>query len=247
MKSVQKELDNLFIEWKAAYPNDTISIDGILDESLYWSRIPRIVFLLKETYGDFFDIAPLSEDCPDGYGPDGGSYWFWRNLRSYQYIVDGIVNHDYNIPTNKWLSKQSLQNEIKDIMETKVTGIGYMNIKKIPGTSESNWKDIYAFAVKGAPFLVRQLQLLKPHIIFCCGFNNTPRKSIYECLKIIEPSFKNAKQLSNCVYENNGVLAIDWWHPSMSDIASYEWEQLIDTSQLNHPNVLQAITNMQWS
>ena len=244
MDSIQKELDKLFEKWKESY---ILSKDGILNEELYWKNIPRIVFLLKDTHGDFIEIAPLAVEDKDGYGPDGSSYWFWRNLRSWQYVIENIVGKIINSIDNKKLQFSFKQNEINEIMETPLTGVGYINIKKLKGESSIEWPILYYFAKKDARFLRKELNLLKPHIIFCCGYNENPRYSNYECLKIIEPAFKKAKQLSYSVYESNGILAIDWWHPSARDLNGISWEQLISEDQFCHPKVIEAIKKLKWN
>ena len=243
MNNVQCELDKLFQKWNDSY---ILSKDGILDEKLYWEKVPRIVFLLKDPHGDFIEIAPLPIENKDGYGPDGSSYWFWRNLRGWQYVIEKIVDQviksdGKNVPID------IKRNEVEKIMETPVTGVGFVNIKKLIGESSIEWPILYYFAKKDASFLKKELKLLRPHIIFCCGYQQNPHYSNYECLKIIDSNFGKAKQLSYSVYESKGILAVDWWHPSARDVNSIGWDKLILEDQFCHPKVLEKIKELGWN
>jgi len=241
MYSVQKEIDNLFDKWR---DKDIISKDGILDENIYWNSIPRIVFLLKETYGNFTKIAPLPLEYKDGWGPDGESYWFWRKLKSWQYVIQVIVNRILNSKSNN-VSLEIQEKDVNNIMEKPLTGVGYINTKKLPGKSESEWDVIYDFAQRDAALLKEELKLLEPQIIFCCGFKKYPHYSVYECLKIIDPSFKDAKDLSNDIYESKGIIAINWWHPSCT--GNYvNWNNLISIDHFGNSNVMEKVKELNW-
>jgi hypothetical protein len=243
MNSIQDKLDKLYKEWQKKY---ILSKDGILDENIYWKKIPRITFLLKETYGEFINIAPLPCDSKDGYGPDGGSPWFWRNLRSWQYVIEKKVEQVIKSKNNNIVSTDLKPKEVKKIMETPLTGVGYVNIKKVVGESISDWPVLHYFAKSDASFLKKELRLLKPHIIFCCGYQDNSRYSNFEFLKIIDPKFKKATQLSNSVYEKDGILAIDWWHPSCRN-NFLKWDQLILEDHFSHPRVLKKIKELGWN
>jgi len=243
MDSIQKELDKLFIKWNKSY---ILSKDGILDEKLYWGKIPRIVFLLKDPHGDFINIAPLPFDCKEGYGPDGSSYWFWRNLRSWQYVIENIVMQVLKSKNVNILTEEFSTKNVEKIMETPLTGVGFMNIKKLLGESSIDWSVLYYIAKRDASFLRKELKLLNPHIIFCCGYQDNPRRSNFECLKIIDPKFKKARQLSYSVYEVDGTLAIDWWHPSSHDQNGIKWDQLLNKEQFCHPKVIEKIIELNW-
>jgi len=244
MDSIQNELDKLFDKWNASY---ILSKDGILNEKKYWEKVPRIVFLLKDPYGDFVEIAPLSRENKDGYGPDGSSHWFWRNLRSWQYVIEKKVEQVLESKDNKIVSTGLKQKEVEKIMETPLTGVGFVNIKKLIGESSIEWPILYYFAKKDSSLLKKELKLLKPNIIFCCGYQESPHYSNYECLKIIDPTFRKATQLSNSVYERNGILVIDWWHPSSRNTNDIKWDQLILEDHFCHPKVLKKIRELGWN
>jgi hypothetical protein len=244
MANVQNDLDKLFTEWKDRY----VSSDGILDESNYWGSLPRITFLLKEMYEDTYidnKIAPLVEPYLGGYGPEGSSRSFWRNLRSWQYTIETrTAQAQARIPeaeANAWLTLS----ELDKIKETPVTGVGYVNIKKTVGTSKSDWKDIYSYARNDADLLKRQMELMEPQVIFCCGCDETNNKSIFECLKIILPDLRITKTWNNGInIAGSSLMVIDWWHPSACG-AYLQWDKLDE--RLKDPEVLSGIKALSWS
>jgi hypothetical protein len=159
MTDVQNDLDKLFTEWKDRY----VSADGILDESSYWGSLPRIMFFLKEMFEDTYidnKIAPLAEPYLKGYGPEGGSRSFWRNLRSWQFTIKNRVVQARNTKTEGEVSLLLSPEKMDEIKETPVTGVGYVNIKKVVGTSKSDWEDIYNYARNDADLLKRQLDIM---------------------------------------------------------------------------------------
>ena len=144
-KTIQRELDSLFDEWKTRL----IVKDGILDENKYWESMPRIVFLLKEAYEDaFLDniIAPLPENRSKGYAPCGNSYSFWRHVRGWQHVLETRVKQARGIIASNSADKELEPAHVAGIKETPVTGVGYVNVKKAVGKNTSDWKDLYNHA-----------------------------------------------------------------------------------------------------
>jgi hypothetical protein len=139
--------------WKKERKYEPFCKDGLLDVNK-WVNSSRIMFLLKETYGDFYEIH--------GKGPfvtERGSNRFWRNMRMYTYIIDEFVNG----------RKPELNKALK-IKECENTDIAYVNIKKlVEHKKRSNNNEIAHFAKLDKDFLLRQIQLISPKIIFCTG------------------------------------------------------------------------------
>jgi hypothetical protein len=246
MPNIQNELDKLFTEWKDRY----VSADGILDEERYWSAMPRITFLLKEMYEDTYldnKIAPLPDLCRNGYGPEGNSPSFWRNLRTWQHVITTRVNQAQGIIDEAEANARLVPSELDKIRETPVTGVDYVNIKKIVGNSRSDWEDIYSYARNDADLLKRQLELMEPQVIFCCGYEDKINKSVFECLKIILPGLKITKTWKNGItIADNCLLVIDWWHPSAC--GNYlQWDKLDTEGRLRNPGVLTEIGKLNWS
>jgi hypothetical protein len=237
-------MNQLFIEWKDRY----VSTDGILNEELYWKNIPRITFLLKEMYEETYidnKIAPLPEGYKDGYGPYGSSPSFWRNLRSWQYLITTRTEQAQGKITPDEANARLTPENVDKIKETSLTGVGYVNIKKVVGNNTSDWEDIYSYARNDADLLKRQLDLMNPQVIVCCGYSEI-KGSVFDCLKIINPGMAKATQISNCFHIfDNRILVVDWWHPAAR--GSYmKWDCLDTPERFQNHEILEAIKKLNW-
>lgn len=180
----------LLDEWSKERPDYKFFVrDGILNETLYKESNPKIAILLKESNDDFVEIAPLTTD---GYGPNGNSTHFWRNISIYTYIA-----------TCAWNNIKPEYDDINDITEIKVNSIAYINVKKnAEDKSVSDNNEILDYAKKDQAFLKRQLGIIQPQIVFC---GNTKK-----CYDFIEDTIF----LKHNVYLGENRLVIDYYHPS---------------------------------
>ena len=246
-KTIQPELDALFDEWKKRpAAQNGIFKDGILDEALYWASMPRIVFLLKESYEDTFldnTIAPLPEQCREGYGPPGSSPLFWPHLRSWQHVLTTRVRQAYGIIDSGTAERELAPEKLAAITKTPLTGVGYVNVKKAVGTSRSDWNDLRTHAANDAGLLKKQLTLMEPHIIFCCGYEEG-KDSVFQLLQTIFAGAETASENGLFIIEKR-ILAIDWWHPSAT--GNYlNWENLDAEAQMQNPAIRAAIQALGW-
>ncbi len=182
----------LLDEWSAQRPEYNFFVrDGVLNKSLYAASSPKTAILLKESNDDFVEIAPLTTD---GYGPNGNSTHFWRNINIYTYIATCAWN---NISPN--------YDDINEVTETKVNSIAYINVKKnAENKPKSNNNEILDYAKKDQAFLRRQLDIIQPQIVFC---GNTKK-----CYDFIE----DTTFLKHNVYLGESRLVIDYYHPSFA-------------------------------
>jgi hypothetical protein len=240
MKSVKSENIKLLKEWQRAssYSDDTMTWDGIIGQNAYWSAFPRVVFLLKEmARNDGFheEIAGLPEYFA-GYGPAGSSSVFWTNMSSWKYALDKAVR-----------GQKALAAEADAVMQKPLTGIGYIDVKKTARTEAegvfSNWQEIEKYVRQDASFIRRQLSLMKPQIVFCCGWEQNGN-SMFNMFKLIASDLGVAVQLQDCIYVyQNSLVVIDWWHPAYMG-ADCKWEALC--ARLETSEAADAFKNMRW-
>jgi uracil-DNA glycosylase len=154
------------------------------------------MFLLKETYGDFYEIHGNGA-C----GPEGGSNRFWRNMRMYTYIIDEFVN-----------GRKPELNIALDIKEEPNTDIAYVNIKKlVENNKRSDDNEIANFAKLDKDFLLRQIHLISPKIIVCTG--------TFGFCKWI---FDDIETVSHNLSKTKDMLLLGYYH--LSYVLSYEEE-----------------------
>ncbi len=200
-RATQEEMRELLREWESVrgYGSD-MTWDGILNDS-YWETNPRVLFLLKDTRDDFTYIAPAPTK---GYGPEGVSLNFWGNINSWQHVIS--MRWDNAVPTEE---------EIRMIRKKPVKDIAYLNIKKKQGTSAISWKELRSYAIRDKKFLIRQLEMIDPQVIICCGIN-----SIFDLLKdyIMDEKGYEDEALSKDmrIHKFGPWIVANWGHPSDS-------------------------------
>lgn len=195
---------NFMKNWEDERPEyKTFVHDGIIGSKDYCSTEPRILFLLKETYDSFADIATEEEYYPK----DGNSTHFWRKINIIKYIIQ-----------NSWNGNPIKEKDIDECKELPITGIAYVNIKKYAqNNSTSDFDDLKQYAEKDADFLRTQISLLSPQVIICCGTLDL-YNSIYPENKL--------KQLNDEIQSIDNCLVINSYHPSYmgeSFEQLYEW------------------------
>lgn len=196
--SEASELDN---RWEGDRYYDSFCHDGIInsDAEEYFDSDVRILFLLKESYGDFSWVR--GED----FTSRGGCYAaksskFWKMLGMWTSVIDSLAAGD--------------EPEISTFYDDHNDGgyllanVAYVNVKKELGSSTSNWADLKRFARRDRDYLNEQIDLCKPNVIVCCG-----TYQLYAS-QICDGDIPYGSQ-SEPVWDSvNNRIVIDWCHPS---------------------------------
>lgn len=165
------ELEKLFDEWRKRhisedYSNDKISKnnfipDGIIDEASYMQSPKKILFIAKEaacldkkkkTAEENFEAAQN-----DGFwcrrvvlGGEGGTH-FSSGLAL---LANAILNENFETPE-------------KDISALRY--VAFMNINKRGGFTECKTKLLRGYAKNYKDLIDREIKIISPDIIVCCG------------------------------------------------------------------------------
>ena len=163
------ELEKLFDEWRKRhisedYSNDKISKnnfipDGIIDEASYMQSPKKILFIAKEaaclkegnTIEENFEAAQN-----DGFwcrrvvlGEEGGT----RFSSGLALLANAILNENFETPE-------------KDISALRY--VAFMNINKRGGFTECE-TDLDGYAKNYKDLIDREIRIISPDIIVCCG------------------------------------------------------------------------------
>ena len=174
------ELEKLFDEWRKRhisedYSNDKISKnnfipDGIIDEASYMQSPKKILFIAKEaaclkkgnTIEKNFETAQN-----DGFwcrrvvlGEEGGTS-FSSGLAL---LANAILNENFETPE-------------KDISALRY--VAFMNINKRGGFTECE-TDLDAYVEKYKDLIDREIKIISPDIIVCCG------SDVRDCLSEVD-------------------------------------------------------------
>ena len=93
--------------------------------------------------------------------------------------------------------------ELWDEVTESVLASAVVNIKKSGGRPSSNVDDLQKYVREDEDLLKQQVKCLSPHVVVCC--------STWDLVKDVWPQ---AKQISERVYDIDGMLVLDFWHPA---------------------------------
>lgn len=206
------EIEELFSYWKKAqesepnYDNRITGIDissftedGIVDKCK-WVNIKngkKVLYILREANG--------SRSTVDGK-VDKGDFWFKK-------CIEDNVCQDNRI--FKRIVQMQRIIEVKGDNSEVLKQTAYMNINKRGGLSSVNWKVLNNYAKTYRDFIKKEIELIDPDIIVCCGTYWTLVDQIYG-----EYDKKKAEWNDEGGYKyklkinNKDVMLYNMWHPS---------------------------------
>lgn len=158
MSHRDERLQQLMTEWKNTSGYPFFCEDGILIEQAWDAAPVKIMFLLKETYRHFINIKGKE------LGPRGTSKTFWRRMRMWTHIIE-----------THFQGSVAPFAEVLKIKEEPNKKIAYVNIKKNAEKQEYNKEansspvNIHHYAREDAYQLSKQIRLIDPSVIVCCG------------------------------------------------------------------------------
>mgnify|MGYP001142966267 FL=1 len=172
------ELEKLFEEWQERHESENCSSenisksnfipDGIIDEASYMQSPKKILFIAKEaaclkeknTIEKNFETAQN-----DGFwcrrvvlGEEGGT----RFSSGLALLANAILNENFETPE-------------KDISALRY--VAFMNINKRGGFTSCQTRRLAAYVKKYKDLIDREIRIISPDIIVCCGMGVRGRLS----------------------------------------------------------------------
>ena len=180
--------------------------DGITDIKGYLSSKPKIMWILKEAYGDSTLTGKIT----------GGGWKFCEKFNEDNFLKDFdmwkiMIQINFAIRNNKeWKEIDYIENQPDMINELR--NIAYININKMPGRSESNDKDLFDSYKIWKDIIDEQINLYEPELII---FGKTFQFFKEDYFHITEKPIRtvSGKWYSE-LYKKNGKILIDAFHPS---------------------------------
>lgn len=214
MEGLNTEELNILIENNKRSFNGNFIYDGIVDISEYKNSDLKVLWILKEANSpDNYDWdmrdALLNLKNESGKGLKYG----WANtFTPIVYTTYGIFNGQL------WQNIESF-NENQSIIDV-LRKVAYINVKKVPGNSISNWQEIKAYYDENKKALHEQIKIIKPNIIIfgnTLGFFDADFFELFGDLKV------NKENNSLHIYENNQYLLLHAYHPNNRNITQKEY------------------------
>lgn len=171
-----QEIENLFAEWQALQQKesneeylgapeiakDSFTYDGIINPFEYAKQDTKYIFISKES-----NIKNKNDPCP--FRANGDIFWlrdvcfqkqkpsiFSKSIFSNRLAM--FANAIYSLDFER-------VNKCHDILNK----VAFMNLNKRGGLSGSKGKTIPEYTKKYAGFIKREIDMIKPDIIICCG------------------------------------------------------------------------------
>ncbi|WP_055106797.1 hypothetical protein [Paenibacillus ihumii] len=201
MKSITEQLNELHTDWKNRFIGQNYIEDGIIDEQAWLSPGRKIMVLLKEPHSRDYGWKYQDFILRRGYLEEGTSTW--ANLLRWTYgMLHGFPPY------------QEVDEAFHDIKENSLHFFGsvcFANIKKIAGASVANDKELIAFSDASHPFILKQISILEPSIVLCCG-------------GIVFDIVRKSLDKEKIEYERkftSGGLEVIWWKDKRINIVRY--------------------------
>jgi hypothetical protein len=207
-----KDYDAFMKDWENQRPEyKTFCYDGILNDDL-WEKSSKIMFLLKETYDDFWEIRGKNGEHKE-YRLSGTSKTFWRRMRMWTYIIDETLQ-----------GKEPSFEEAYKVRNEANNSIAYVNLKKYAEKSKSKNmayskdNDIFDYVKRDKEYLLKQIDFIKPRIILCAG-----------TFRFCSELFQNTTQIiPGKLYTKNGTHIIDFSHLSQRGSYKKNYDALME-------------------
>lgn len=148
-RTLRDKEERLFDEWRQKRPD--LVADGVVDERIWLSRHPRILFVLKEANNFSGDLRDFLRE--------GGRTQTWDSVARW---VEGMRR----LPdTVFWADLSHIESRRLEILRS----IAVMNVKKSSGGHTSVSKELESAARQDSELLQKQFSLYEADITICCG------------------------------------------------------------------------------
>ena len=193
-----QDIENLFAEWQALQQKesnygaseiakDSFTYDGVIDPPEYAKQDTKYLFISKES-----NIKNKNDQRP--YRADGDIFWL-RDV-CFQKQKPKIFSKRLAMLANAIYSLDfESVNKCHDILNK----VAFMNLNKRGGLSGSKWKTIQEYTKKYAGFIKREIDMIEPDIIICCGSglkqlleDNGVSSPQYTIIEVYHPSYRKS-------------------------------------------------------
>lgn len=200
-------LDKLMDAWAEAFPEGWhFNHDGVISKENWDSSGTKVLFVLKETNKAKQNVVTAIHRAIE---VKKSGWWRGKVLRRVGRWAYGLQNYDGVVPPLKD-AKLNEKNAIKSI--------AYINIRKTSGGVRTNKKPFDAHASEFAPFIRKQVELIKPDVVVLCGTYNQVKRYV----------FPELKKVSERVHVNEDVVFINAFHPAARKTSAMLYHQVLD-------------------
>jgi hypothetical protein len=181
--------------------NSNFVIDGIIDPEKYLNAKYRILWVLKEANSENNSWSYLEK-----FKDNEWLHWCGKSVPTLKRVIY----------TTYAILKESEWREIPDANNEKsfepLQEIAIINIKKIPGGSNSASDEIQQAYYENQELLAKQIKTYNPNVVI---FGNTLQYFYKSDFEGLETSEKQTTDYGNVFYNAGDKLYIHTWHPAV--------------------------------
>ena len=195
MTNLKKSITQLFDNWARTtnHKGNIFIKDGIIDYELWNNSQLKIVFLLKEAYGNEIPNKwDLSSYINNKRKASGRTF---KPLGQWAYGIFGLYEKEFIHPFPTKTNQQDINKAL--------SSCALVNIKKSGGKKRSNHNNLNEYLENDWGYLSEQLDLIEPQIIICG-----------KTWDLIKKKLNGYEKVSDQVYKHDGRYYVDYWHPA---------------------------------
>jgi len=182
----------LLVEWERRHFQKKYKAfirDGIIDPTLWAKAEPKVLFVLKESYGG-------PKDLREEIRHPGCAKWpIWWKAAYWCYACHYVFSGKELPP---FPADDHAFKEASDLFLSSAV----INVKKSNGQNPSNDDDLARYVREDADLIRRQIDLIKPDIVISGN------------VWWAEELWPNARPLYDLVWRMDDRLLVNFWHPS---------------------------------
>ena len=187
-------IDELFDEWRRSYPESSRSEfheDGIVDKKTFAKQRARVLFVLAEPNGK----KGRDKDLRNVFGQIGLGKPIDLNLARWTSVV---------LDRTQQFFKPSREEALMALRKVAI-----MNMKKLAGSGRADGEAITFQACRDRAFIRREVELIRPTIIFTCG------KTVCRLFRWVMTKDELGVAAVNDMWQLDSVAVLPVNHPSV--------------------------------
>ncbi len=212
-------LEELLALWKLAHkcevktdyitgnvPTYAFLPDGIINEESFAKSSPRILFIAKEAYwyGEHDDVQEAAKNAEN--------VMFWHRRVAYGEVPETIFSKRLAM-----LANAIFNDDFKTINKdhTALRSVAVINLNKRGGFVGCVWGTLEEYVKRYAGFISKEIELISPELIVCCG----------DGVRWL---------LENYIQLDKRINVISLYHPSYWSITDEEYLQMLQNALLGN-------------
>lgn len=167
----------------------------------------KVLFILKETNKAKQNVVDAIRRA---LVTKSSGWWRGKVLRRVGIWAYGLINYSGEVPNFK---------DAKSYGKDATWNIAYVNMRKTAGGARTNKKSFNAHVKEYAPYIRRQIELIKPDIIVLGGTFKVVKNHI----------FPELEHVCKRIHRHEDIIFIDTYHPAAITKSEGLYYQVLDS------------------